>query len=58
MQYNLTTKKDLKEIIQSAIEQEKWNAAIKLIQTVLDMERNGRDTILIEIRHAPPVAGD
>lgn len=57
MQYNLTTKTDLKQIIQSAVEQEKWNAAIKLIQTVLDMERNGRESILIEIRQAPPISG-
>ncbi|MDF2959843.1 MAG: hypothetical protein K0S39_1578 [Paenibacillus sp.] len=53
MQYNLTTKNDLKTIIQSAIEQEKWNAAIGLIQTVQDMEKNGRETILIEIKRAP-----
>ncbi|MCS7459561.1 hypothetical protein N0M98_05355 [Paenibacillus doosanensis] len=56
MQYNLTTKHDLKEIIQSAVEQEKWQAAIKLIQTVLEMERRGRETILIEIKQAPTVS--
>ncbi|WP_156043294.1 hypothetical protein [Paenibacillus sp. UNC451MF] len=53
MQYNLTTKNDMKEIILSAIEQEKWNAAIKLIQTVQEMERNGRESILIEIKQHP-----
>jgi hypothetical protein len=53
MQYNITTKNDIKEIIQAAIEQEKWNAAIGLIQTVQEMEKKGRDTILIEIKQAP-----
>ncbi|WP_165842235.1 hypothetical protein [Paenibacillus xerothermodurans] len=50
MQYNLTTKNDLIEIVHSAVEQNKWKAAIKLIQTIQDMERQGRDTILIEIK--------
>jgi hypothetical protein len=53
MQYNITTKNDLKEIIQAAVEQEKWNAAIGLINTVQDMEKKGRSTILIEIIQAP-----
>jgi hypothetical protein len=54
MQYNLTTKNDLKEILKAAIEQEKWNAVLEIIKTLRDMERNGRETILIEIRQAPP----
>jgi hypothetical protein len=53
MQYNITTKSDLIEIIQSAVEQKKWGAAIKLIETIQEMERKGRDTILLEIREAP-----
>jgi hypothetical protein len=53
MQYNITTKSDLIGIVQSAIEQQKWEAAIKLIETIKEMERKGRDTILLEIRDAP-----
>jgi hypothetical protein len=50
MQYNITTKADLIEIIQSAVEQKKWGAAIKLIETIQEMEKQGRDTILLKIR--------
>ncbi|XEC96337.1 hypothetical protein AB6A23_07270 [Paenibacillus tarimensis] len=50
--YNLTTKEDLIEIIHSAVEQEKWGAAAELIRTVQEMERKGRNTILIEIKMA------
>jgi hypothetical protein len=54
MQYNFTTKNDVIEIVHSAIEQGKWISAIKLLEMLLEMERNGREAVLIEIKEAPP----
>jgi hypothetical protein len=50
MQYNIITKSDLIGIVESAIEQKNWEAAIDLLLTIQEMERKGRDTILLEIR--------
>lgn len=49
-QYNLTSKQELVEIIHACIDQEKFNAAIKLIEFVQRMEQEHRDNVLIEIR--------
>lgn len=51
-QYQMTTQQELIEIVQACIEQRQWNAALKLIELLQNMEHENKYSVLIEIKSA------
>lgn len=46
----MITKQELIEIIQACVEQGQWNAAIKLIELLQNIELKNTNSIIIEVK--------
>lgn len=49
-QFQMTTQQELIEIIQACVENRQWNAAVKLIELLQNMEHENANSVLIEIK--------
>ncbi|WP_236290232.1 hypothetical protein [Paenibacillus allorhizoplanae] len=48
--YQMINQQEIIEIIQACVEKRQWNAAVKLIELLQNMEHENKNSLLIEIK--------